>query len=57
MQYIKMDIYITQIQKADIFTGLFQHIKAFTEQVNIMFEKEHLLPKLFMNMLIGPENI
>jgi proliferating cell nuclear antigen len=34
-----MNIYITDIAKADIFTGLFQHIKAFTEQVNIMFEK------------------
>jgi proliferating cell nuclear antigen len=37
-----MNIYITQIQKADIFTGLFQHIKAFTEQVNIMFEKDRM---------------
>jgi proliferating cell nuclear antigen len=37
-----MNICITQIHKADIFTGLFQHIKAFTEQVNVMFEKERM---------------
>ena len=37
-----MNICITQIQKADIFTGLFQHIKAFTEQVNVMFEKNRM---------------
>jgi proliferating cell nuclear antigen len=37
-----MNICITQINKADIFTGLFQHIKAFTEQVNIMFEKDRM---------------
>ena len=37
-----MNIYITDISKADIFTGLFQHIKAFTEQVNIMFEKDRM---------------
>jgi proliferating cell nuclear antigen PCNA len=37
-----MNICICDISKADIFTGLFQHIKAFTEQVNIMFEKERM---------------
>lgn len=37
-----MNICITQITNADIFTGLFQHIKAFTEQVNVIFEKERM---------------
>lgn len=37
-----MNICINQIQKAEIFAGLFQHIKSFTEQVNIMFEKDRM---------------
>ena len=37
-----MNICVTNIEKAEIFTGLFQHIKAFTEQVNIIFEKERM---------------
>jgi proliferating cell nuclear antigen len=37
-----MNICINQIQKAEIFAGVFQHIKAFTEQVNIMFEKDRM---------------
>jgi len=38
----KMNICIQQIQKAEIFTGLFQHVKAFTEHINIMFEKDRM---------------
>lgn len=37
-----MNIHIQQLQKAEIFTGLFQHVKAFTDQINIMFEKERM---------------
>jgi len=37
-----MNIVIQQIQKADVFAGIFQHIKVFTEQVNILFEKERM---------------
>jgi len=37
-----MNICIQQIQKAEIFAGLFQHIKSFTEDVNIMFEKDRM---------------
>jgi len=39
---LKMNICIQQIQKAEIFAGLFQHIKSFTEDVNIMFEKDRM---------------
>lgn len=37
-----MNILITNPQKADVFAGIFQHIKAFTDNVNIMFEKERM---------------
>ena len=37
-----MNITIQQIHKADIFAGIFQHIKVFTEQVNVMFEKDRM---------------
>ena len=37
-----MDIQINQSQKADCFTSMFQHIKSFTEHINIMFEKERM---------------
>ena len=37
-----MNICIQQINKCETFTGLFQHIKAFTEQINIMFEKDRM---------------
>ena len=37
-----MNILINDTTKADIFSSLFQHIKLFTEQVNITFNKEKL---------------
>jgi proliferating cell nuclear antigen len=37
-----MDILITNQAKADSFATIFQHIKLFTEHVNIMFEKEKM---------------
>ena len=37
-----MDIRIAQSSKADIFAALFQHIKLFTEHVNIMFQSDRL---------------
>jgi proliferating cell nuclear antigen len=37
-----MNISIQQIQKAECFAGLFQHVKAFTEHINIMFEKDRM---------------
>ena len=37
-----MNINIQQLQKAEIFTGLFQHVKAFTDHINIMFEKDRM---------------
>jgi proliferating cell nuclear antigen len=37
-----MNISINNTTKADIFSTLFQHIKSFTENVNIMFEKERM---------------
>lgn len=37
-----MNIVIQQIHKADVFAGIFQHIKVFTEQVNILFEKDRM---------------
>ena len=37
-----MNILINNPQKADVFAGIFQHIKAFTDNVNIMFEKERM---------------
>lgn len=37
-----MNIIINNAQKAESFTGIFQHMKAFTESINIMFEKERM---------------
>jgi proliferating cell nuclear antigen len=37
-----MNIVINNPQKADSFASLFQHIKLFSEHVNIMFEKERV---------------
>jgi proliferating cell nuclear antigen PCNA len=37
-----MNIVIQQINKADLFAGIFQHIKVFTEQVNVLFEKDRM---------------
>jgi proliferating cell nuclear antigen len=37
-----MNILIDNQQKADLFAYLFQHIKLFSEYVNIMFEKERM---------------
>lgn len=37
-----MNIQIQKLQKAEIFTGLFQHVKAFTDHINIMFEKDRM---------------
>lgn len=37
-----MNIHIQQLPKAEIFTGLFQHVKAFTDHINIMFEKDRM---------------
>ena len=37
-----MNILINDTTKADIFSSLFQHIKLFTEQVNITFNKDKL---------------
>jgi proliferating cell nuclear antigen len=37
-----MNIVINNLQKTDTFANIFQHIKAFTENINIMFEKERM---------------
>jgi len=37
-----MNIIISSPQKAEIFTAMFQNTKAFTENINIMFEKERM---------------
>jgi proliferating cell nuclear antigen len=37
-----MNIVIKQSHKAECFAALFQHIKSFTEHINIMFEKERM---------------
>ncbi len=44
-----MNIQINQKSKADIFTALFQHIKCFTEHINIMFQED----KLFIQAMDG----
>jgi len=48
-----MNICIQQIQKAETFAGLFQHIKSFTEQVNIMFEKDRLYMQTMDNSRVS----
>ena len=37
-----MNIIINNLQKADCFASIFQHIKSFTDHVNIVFEKERV---------------
>jgi proliferating cell nuclear antigen PCNA len=37
-----INITITDQQKAEIFSGIFQHIKLFTDQINLIFEKDRL---------------
>ena len=37
-----MNIAITNLQKAETFAAIFQHIKVFTDNVNIMFEAERM---------------
>lgn len=37
-----MNIQITNPQKAETFASIFQHIKTFTDNINIMFEKERM---------------
>ena len=37
-----MNILIRNQQKSECFAGLFQHIKLFTEHINIMFESERM---------------
>lgn len=37
-----MNVVLRNPQKAESFSSLFQHIKLFTDHVNIMFEKEHM---------------
>jgi proliferating cell nuclear antigen PCNA len=37
-----INIRITDQQKAETFTAIFQHIKLFTDQINLIFEKERL---------------
>lgn len=37
-----MNISIRNLQKADIFSSLFQHMKLFSDNINIMFEKERV---------------
>lgn len=37
-----MNICIRNLQKADVFSSMFQHIKLFSDNINIMFEKERV---------------
>ena len=37
-----MNLFINNPQKADIFASIFQHIKVFTEQINVLFEKDRM---------------
>jgi proliferating cell nuclear antigen PCNA len=37
-----MNIIIRNLQKADCFTSLFQHVRLFTEHINILFEEERM---------------
>lgn len=39
---MSIDILINNIQKAEQFVAIFQHIKVFSESINIMFEEERL---------------
>jgi proliferating cell nuclear antigen len=37
-----MNVVLSTPQKADTFSAMFQHMKAFTEHVNVMFESDHM---------------
>lgn len=37
-----MEIIIRDLNKAELFAGLFQHMKLFTDNINIMFEQERM---------------
>lgn len=37
-----MDIEIRDLQKAELFVSIFQHIRQFTEQINVMFKEDML---------------
>jgi DNA polymerase III sliding clamp (beta) subunit (PCNA family) len=37
-----MEINIRDLNKAELFAGLFQHMKLFTENINIMFEQNRM---------------
>ena len=37
-----MNIVISNLQKAEVFTSLFQHVKLFTEHITLLFDKEKL---------------
>lgn len=50
---IKMNLIISNIQKAEIFANLFQHIKLFTEQVNINFESERMYVQAMDNSRVS----
>jgi len=41
-----MNISIVDIQKAELFAAIFQHIRVFTDNINIMFEPEHMYIQL-----------
>lgn len=48
-----MNIVIKQPHKAECFAALFQHIKTFTEHINIMFEKERMYVQAMDNSHIS----
>ena len=41
-----MNISIVDIQKAEIFAAIFQHIRVFTDNINIMFKSEQMYIQL-----------
>ena len=48
-----MDICLTQLQRADTFTSLFQHMKSFTESINIHFRKDGMFIQAMDNSRIS----
>ena len=48
-----MNIIINNTQKAELFAHLFQHIKLFTEQINICFESERMYIQTMDNSRIS----
>jgi len=48
-----MDICINQLHRADIFASLFQHIKIFTDSVNIHFRKDEMFIQAMDNSHIS----